>query len=185
MTSTVGQTTATPDGGLNGPRAHTAELVPTTAVGRLNLSRARLRQSMHDSLQSQYAARQRRSSGVGAHWLDGLKSMPGGAVLIHAVNIWWVKQPLRAVALAAADAAKAVLQPVVQRHPLVLVAGAFALGGVLAWSRPWRWVSKPMVLSGLLAPLLSKVIANMPSGIWAEAFSALARQPRDRPADPP
>jgi hypothetical protein len=158
---------------------------PTTAVGRLNLSRARIRKNMQDSLQLQNVARQRRASGTGAHWLDGLMAMPGGAVLMHAVNIWWSKQPLRAVALAAADAAKAVLQPIAQRHPWALVAGAVALGGALAWTKPWRWVSKPIVLSGLLAPLLSKVITNMPAGIWAEAFNSLVRQPQDPPGSPP
>jgi hypothetical protein len=183
--STAGQTTTTPDSDLSNLRAKNAEPVPTTAVGRLNLSRARIRQNMHDSLQSQIAARQRRASGAGAHWLDGLKSLPGGAVLIHAVNMWWSKQPLQAATIAVADAAKAVLQPVAQRHPLALVLGAFALGGALAWSRPWRWISKPIVLSGLLAPLLSKVISNMPSGIWAEAFNSLVRQSQDRSADPP
>jgi hypothetical protein len=185
MTSTSGPASSTPLGNSRSSGAGQTELVPITAVARLNQSRARIRQSMVDSLQSQSAARQRRATGVGAHWLDSLKSMPGGAVFIHAVNIWWSKQPLRAVASAAADAAKAVLQPVAKRHPLALVLGAFALGGVLAWTRPWSWVSKPVVLSGLVAPLLSKVISNMPSGIWAEAFNAFMRQPQGRPADPP
>jgi hypothetical protein len=181
---TIGPTAAAPGSGVDNPRTGIDGQVPTTAVGRLNLSRARIRQNMLDSMQSQAIARQRRAGGVGAHWLDSLNAMPGGAVLIHAVTLWWSKQPLRAVGLAAADAAKAVLQPIAQRHPLV-VAGAFALGGALAWSRPWRWVSKPVVLSGLLAPLLSKVISNMPSGLWAETFNSLVRQPQDRPAHPP
>ncbi len=182
---TTAPTAAAPDSGSDNLRTGMEGQVPTTAVGRLNLSRARIRQHMHDSMQSQNSTRQRRASGAGAHWLDSLKSMPGGAVFIHAVTLWWFKQPLRAVGMAAADAAKAVLQPIAQRHPLALVAGALVLGGALAWSRPWRWVSKPVVLSGLLAPLLSKVISSMPSGLWAEAFNSLVRQSQDRPAHPP
>ncbi len=185
MNSAAGPGSVASPSGLNRPGTDTSEPVPVTAVDRLNQSRARIRQTMLESLQSQNSARQRRATGSGAHWLDGIKSMPGGAVLIHAMNIWWSKQPLRTVAIAAADAVKAVLEPLAQRHPLALVAGAFALGGVLAWSRPWRWISKPMVLSGLLAPLLSKVISNMPSGIWTEAFNTLLRQPQGRPGDPP
>jgi hypothetical protein len=181
--TTADQALSTPDSNVKNLRAGGAAPASATAVERLNLSRARISQNMHDSLQSQTAARQR--AGAGAHWLDSLKSMPGGSVLIHAINIWWSKQPLRAVAIAAADAAKAVLQPLAKRHPLALVAGAFALGGVLAWTRPWSWVSKPIVLSGLLAPLLSKVISNMPSEIWTEAFSSTVRQSQDRPIDPP
>jgi hypothetical protein len=171
------------DGALNHQTAGDTGLVPTTAVGRLNLSRARIRQNMHESLLSQSAARQRRAAGLGVHWVDSIKSMPGGAVLLHAISLWWSKQPMRAVLTSAADAAKTLLQPVVQRHPLSLVIGAFALGGVLAWSRPWRWLSKPMVLSGLLAPLLSKVISNMPSGIWAQAFNAMSRPSQHEPVD--
>jgi hypothetical protein len=184
VTSTTDRTFATAHGESKGSDAAPIEPVQTTAVGRLNQSRARIRQNMLDSLQSQSAARQRRATGMGAHWLDSLKSVPGGDVIIHALNIWWAKQPLRAVAMAAADAANAVLQPVAKRHSLALIVGAFALGGVLAWSRPWRWVSKPVVLSGLLAPLLSKVISSMPSGIWAEAFNAFMRQPQGQAADP-
>ncbi len=185
MTGTAGQSTDAHDKGLNTAYADGLDAVPDTAVARLNLSRACIRQCMQDSMRSENSARQRRATGQSAHWLDGLKSVPGGAVLIHAMNIWWSKQPLRAVASAAADAVKAVLQPTARRHPWALVAGAFALGGLLAWSRPWRWVSKPVVLSGLLVPLLSKVISNMPSGIWAEAFNSLVRNSQNRPGDAP
>lgn len=176
-------------GSLNGdesiPHATSAGPIPTTPAERLNLSRARIRQNMDESLRLQSIARQRRDSGSGAHWLDGLKSIPGGSLLIDAVDLWWSKQPLRAVAKAAVGGVKAVLQPVAQRHPLALVACAFALGGVIALSRPWRWVSKPIVLTGLLAPLLSKVVSSMPSGIWAEAFNSWVRNTQHRPPDPP
>lgn len=156
------------------------------AAERLNLSRINIRKNININKNSQpeKADLHRKASGVGTDWLHGLKSIPGGAMLIHAVNIWWSKQPLRTITVAAADAAKTVLQPVAQRHPVVLVAGAFVFGGVLVWSRPWRWVSKPIVVSSLLGPLFSKVIANMPAGIWTEAFNSMVHKPHDQPLGP-
>lgn len=185
MSSIADQAMGSPTRDESIPHAASAQPVPTTPVDRLNLSRARIRQHMDEILRVQSIARQRRAAGSGAHWLDGLKSIPGGSLLIDAVDLWWSKQPLRAVAKAAVDGVKAVLQPVAQRHPLVLVACAFALGGVIAFSRPWRWISKPIVLTGLLTPLLSKVLSSMPSGIWAEAFNSWVRKSQHRPDDPP
>ncbi len=185
MSSMADQAMGSPSRSESIPRAASAEPIPTTPVDRLNLSRARIRQNMDETMRLQSISRQRKASAAGAHWLDGLKSIPGGSLLIDAVDLWWSKQPLRGMAKAAAGGVKAVLQPVAQRHPLALVACAFALGGVIALSRPWRWVSKSIVLTGLLTPLLSKVVSSMPSGIWVEAFNSWVRKSQHRPADPP
>jgi hypothetical protein len=183
--SSADQARSTSRDDLNSSPNNNVESIVSTPVGRLNLSRSRIRQSMQDNLKMQNANRQGSASRLGAHWLDSIKSMPGGTLLIQAIEMWWLKQPLRAVTKAAIDTAKGMLQPLAQKHPLALIVGAFAVGGVIAWSRPWRWVSKPIVFSSLLAPLLSKVISSMPSGIWAEAFNSLLRQSQDQSANPP
>lgn len=185
MIVTSEQASTIPVSILDKQNAAKNELSPTTALDKLNLSRARIYQNMRENLHSKNANQKQKSGGASVHWFDSLKSMPGGAVLMHAVNIWWSKQPLRAVAAASVNAVKIIILPIAQRHPFALVIGAFALGSTVVWSQPWRWVSKPIVLSGLLAPLLSKVISNMPTGIWAEAFSSLMSQAQGSPSDPP
>ena len=51
--------------------------------------------------------------------------------------------------------ATVVLQPTARRHPYGLVALAFAAGGLLALSRPGRWLPMKALGGALLAPLLS------------------------------
>jgi hypothetical protein len=91
----------------------------------------------------------------------------------------------RVVALAA-DAAKTVVQPVAQRNPLGLMFGAFLVGGLLAWSRPWRRILTPALLVGLLPQLLSRIASNMPAQSWLAALTSLAqslRAPNPIPAN--
>lgn len=54
-------------------------------------------------------------------------------------------------------------------HRWRVVGGALVLGGLLAWTRPWRWVRLPGVVAGVLPQLL-----------WA-----LLRAPPNRPPAPP
>ena len=88
-----------------------------------------------------------------APWIDTLKANPGARVVFEAISDWWDKHPLRMVASVAAVAATASLKPVAQRHPWSLMVGTAALGGLIAWCRPWRW-SRPALLAGLLPQLL-------------------------------
>ncbi|WP_310462201.1 hypothetical protein [Sphaerotilus sp.] len=77
-----------------------------------------------------------------------------------AVRGWWIRHPLRTGGAVAVDVANAVLRPVAQRHPLGLVAGAVLVGGLLAWSRPWRWAGRPGLVSGLCHHIAREVVAQ-------------------------
>ena len=58
--------------------------------------------------------------------------------------------------------ATVVLQPVAQRHPYGLVAGAAAVGAALVLVRPWRWFSPSALLAaGVLPRLISEVVASL------------------------
>lgn len=94
-------------------------------------------------------------------WLDALKSNPGTRIVFDGVSHWWARHPLRLAAIVATSAASAAIQPIAQRHPLGLVAGAAVLGGLIVWCRPWRW-SRPALLAGLLPQLLLAAVRAAP-----------------------
>lgn len=79
-----------------------------------------------------------------------------------AIHQWWAHHPLRLVSDVTMDAARAVVQPVAQRHPVVLVAGAAAVGALLVWSQPWRWLLTPALLAGLLPKVISHALNSAP-----------------------
>lgn len=89
-----------------------------------------------------------------ADWRDGFKSIPGFGLLLELATGWWARHPYRLVTSVVSDVASAAVLPTAQRHPLGLVTGAFLVGGLLAWSRPWR-----LLTPALLAALLSRAVA--------------------------
>lgn len=137
-------------------------IAPTvlSATERLEKSRERLRLTMQadGSPASQGAGAQGLFSNF--EWLNALKSTPGARILVDAVGAWWSHHPLHRNGVMLADIAKTVVTPVAQRHPLALIAGSVVLGGLFAWSRPWRWLLKPALFAGLVPQLISKVMAH-------------------------
>ena len=82
--------------------------------------------------------------------------------------------------MVAADSTKGVLQPMAQKNPLGLVFGALVLGGLLAWSRPWRWLIKPALFAGLLPQLVSKALAHVPSRSWLAVLTSLMQEQQEQ-----
>lgn len=93
-------------------------------------------------------------------WLNTLKSTPGARILLDAVGAWWSHHPLHRNGLMFADVVKTFVTPLAQRNPVALIAGSVVLGGLFAWSRPWRWLLKPALFAGLMPQLISKVMAH-------------------------
>lgn len=151
--------------------------VPTsTATERLVQSRALLREAMQKtpSKQTSPGARNPLSG-----WLNSLKSIPVVTVLAEALGSWWTAHPLRVASHMAVDTTRALVLPLARRHPLGLALGALALGGLVVWARPWRWILKPALFAGLWSQLLSKGIAHLPLESW---LAALFTEPRPKPA---
>jgi hypothetical protein len=96
-------------------------------------------------------------------WLISLKNLPGASLLLDVLQCWWIRQPFRVTLLLAAQGAKAVLQPMAQRHPYGLLIGAATLGGLLMLVRPWRWISASALWAGILPQLLSAAMQHMQS----------------------
>jgi hypothetical protein len=84
------------------------------------------------------------------------------------------------------ETAKTLLLPLAQRHPLGLLLCGLAVGTLLGWSRPWRWIVTPALIVGLLPKLLAKAAALVPSGAWLDILAALtpARAKPQGPAAP-
>jgi len=149
-----------------------------TASDRLALSRERLRQAMSELSAPQGEAENRGANERPLAWLDSLRSIPGAGTAIDAVRGWWRHNPLRVAGMAGADVAQTIVQPMARRNPLTLVLGAFLLGGLLVWGRPWRWIVRPALFAGLLPPLVYKTMARVPVEFWFSVMASLARQPR-------
>jgi hypothetical protein len=129
-----------------------------TPVQRLALSRERLRLALRAE------AAERAAPG----WLNQLRALPGAEIL-----------------LALGRYAATLLQPMAQRHPLRLVLAALVVGGLAAWSRPWRWLPKLALVAGLLPQLLAAAGLNPgPGSNWVELLLALL-QKRAAPTPPP
>ena len=85
--------------------------------------------------------------------------------------------PLIVAGTFAKEAVETAVQPLAQRNPLGLVAGAALAGAVLAWSRPWRWMFTPAMLASVLPQLVSKAVNHAPALPWMKVLSSLT-QPR-------
>lgn len=147
----------------------------TTAAVRANLACERLtrsRETVRQVLRVNIAAAA--ASKPPLAWLEGLNNLPGFGAVLTALRVWWSDQPVRKASLGLAEAAKTALLPIAQRAPLSLALGALALGALFVWVRPWRWLTAPAVLAGLMPQILSKVLANVPAQSWLAGLAALA-----------
>jgi hypothetical protein len=135
-----------------------------TAGERLAQSRELLRQALHDlsPAPNHKQAQADHANAFGGDWLSQITSVPGVNLLVKLFQEWWAQQPLHVKVSQAADAAKAALQPLAQRHPYALVFAACIGGALLVLARPWRWLSTPALLAGLLPTLIKEVMKLMP-----------------------
>lgn len=79
-----------------------------------------------------------------------------------AIHEWWAQHPMRLVSDVTVSAARTLVEPVAQKHPVALVAGAAAVGALLVWSQPWRWLLTPALLAGLLPKVISHALKSTP-----------------------
>lgn len=157
----------------------TGTLPGFTPSERLLLSRERLRLALLETAASTAKAKGQPSAWSKSDCLDGWKDVPGAPAVMDVLRTLWKDHPLHFVVNAAADAFRGMVLPLAQRNPLGLVFGAFLFGGLFVWSRPWRWISAPAMLAGLLPQLLAKAIENLKPLNWADIFSSLAKQRSD------
>lgn len=122
------------------------------AALRMMRSRIALQQALrNDDAQENLPSAGVESAGGFLAGLRQLKGQPGAHLLLRSMKQMWEKNPWHVLGQSALEAAGIVLTPVAQRSPVALVAGAFALGAVVYFARPWRLVTKNSLLAGLLA----------------------------------
>jgi hypothetical protein len=137
-------------------------MLPSPA-DRVALSREHLRQALRSVAAPRTPATDPLTGAPTAvPWLERLKSIPGAAIAVDALGQWWARHPLRVAVALAAQTATSIAKPIAQRHPLGLVLCALLLGGLFAWSRPWRWALKPALFAGLLPQLLLSALKASP-----------------------
>jgi hypothetical protein len=144
-----------------------------TPAERLALSRERLRVALARHAQPQPL---HNAAGPDSDLLAILKAaLPGTGVLIDLVGEWWKRQPLHTSGLLSTGLVQNVLRPLAQRNPIALAVGAVVVGVALAWSRPWRWIFQPQLLSRWGPTVLSSVLASAAVRTWLA--TVLAPQP--------
>jgi len=124
---------------------------------RLATSRERLRQALQQTRHTGASTDSNPESLLGG-LLGHLKTGPGLGLVVDVLQAWWQKQPLRVALLLASEATKLLVQPIARRHPYTLVLAAAAVGGLTVVLRPWRWISTPALLAGLMPQVLSEVM---------------------------
>ncbi len=88
------------------------------------------------------------------------ESRPERGILSDLLSMYLAQHPLRAAGSLVNEAVRNVVVPWARKHPLLAVVGAAALGAVVVWGRPWRWIRTPALLAGLLPQLVSKLMAQ-------------------------
>lgn len=127
---------------------------------RLAASRERLRQAMQQSPHTGASPGNNPESLLGG-LLGHLQTSPGLGLVVDVLQAWWQKQPIRVALLLASETTKVLVQPVAQRHPYALVLAAAAVGGLTVMLRPWRWISTPALLAGLMPQILSEIMKHL------------------------
>lgn len=163
---------------------------PMTPAERLIMSRARLRKAMTRDESPHSDGTPAGNKAVGLGLLDVLKlAVPSASLVIDTVAQWWAGHPLQASGNLVEGVVDELLRPLAKRHPLALVAGALAVGGLLVWSRPWRWALKPHLFNTWGPAVLSSAIASTAVQSWLMGVlaktNAQQQHAQAQPASPP
>lgn len=115
------------------------------------------------------------SKAPGAGWLDALLAEPGTGLVLEALGLWWARHPMHSIGTQWAQTFRTALTPMAQRNPAALILAAFAVGGLIALAKPWRWISAPQAFAGALPQVLVNLVAQVPPATWLKGLDALLR----------
>lgn len=126
------------------------------------------------ALQRLQASRERLAGELAARAPAGTPSGSRGAA------DWLGSHPLLAAAGLARHAGDELLRPTAAEHPFLLVGGAFGLGAVLAWCRPWRALRDARLLELVARTALASATARGAASSYSRSRPApMARAAAD------
>lgn len=164
--------------------------IPDDLPAATNLSAqerlARSRANMNRWLVDDDAARADTSgSGAGlSGWLQKLRNQPLAALAIDALTDRWSRHPLHTTVRVAEAAARETIAPLVRRHPAAVLGASAVAGALLVRAKPWRWLARPALLTGLVAQIAALLVARLAASQQQDAASAKARQQTDKSRRP-
>ena len=153
--------------------------VEMSAGERLAASRGRLREAM---MAVAHPPPRSRSTGAGFlhqvpdDLLAAVRKLPGVAIVIEAVKMWWEQHPLRPAGAIAQHAARRIVAPMVQRSPFAFIGSALVIGAVLMVARPWRWLLRPALFVGIVPQLVAQVMKRLPAETMVRMVSNLLQK---------
>jgi len=154
---------------------------------RLQRSRERIAQWMINA-DGRTLARRRAAAAIGEDgwsWLGSLRSNPVVQLLTESISSWWANHPLHAYTSLADGIARDAVAPLARRHPRTMVAGAVVVGALIVWSKPWRWLIKPALFTGIVSQLVSHVVAQVPIDSILSTITSFTEEREPAPtADP-
>lgn len=144
------------------------------ATERLQQSRRLLRDHMQ-ALNASATAAQSEAQHRPSAWLTAIPLL--GPVL-GSLSAWWAKHPLRVVADLFASSTASAAKPMTQARPWSMLLMAVAVGGLLVWTRPWRfaWLRRA-VYAGVMPKIVSTLVSRLPTEGWLDIVNALLRRP--------
>ena len=136
------------------------------ALTRLQQSRAGIQRALTETAPSAQPSTSAGAPPLLADVLTKLRSVPAANLLLDAIASWWSQQPAGILLQLGTTATRTLIKPVAQRHPVALVVCALAFGGLIIWTRPWRWLLRPTAISRWLPRFATGVAAQIPLSVW-------------------
>lgn len=154
-----------------------------SAQDRLARSRANMTRWLADDDAARATSQ---GSGAGlSGWLQKLRGEPLAALAIDALTDRWSRHPLQTTVRMAEVAASETIAPLVRRHPAATLGASVIAGALLMRARPWRWLARPALLTGLLTQVAALLVARLATPPQSARDSRKVRQQTDKTARRP
>ena len=125
------------------------------------------------------------SGSILSGWLQKLRGEPLAALALDALTDRWSRHPLQTTVRVAEAAARETIAPLVRRHPAATLGASAIVGALLVRAKPWRWLARPALLTGVLAQVAAVLVAHLAAPPKSARGSRKVRQQTDKTAPPP